>query len=136
MERPREVSTLAKALALLSAAALFGVAVVAHAHLPIAPQFLPLGEATTRWVLVGGIFLYGLSAFITAYALWRGRPFASWAYYAFVVSLALYCAVFIFLIRVPKQWGVGIAFAAFLVAGLYWGWRIVQRSSRTNANAL
>jgi hypothetical protein len=136
MERPREVSTLAKALALLSVAALFGVAVVAHAHLPIAPQFLPLGDVTTRWVLVVTIALYGSSTFITAYALWRMRPFAKWAYYAFVVSLALYCAVFIFLIRVPKQWGVGVAFAAFLVAGLYWGWRIVQRASQTTANAL
>ena len=46
---------------------------------------------------------------VCAFALWRMRPFALLAYYAFVASLALYFSVFLFLIRVPKPLGIGVA---------------------------
>jgi phosphatidylserine synthase len=92
----------------------------------IAPQFLPLGEVVTRWTLFAATLLYCGTSFLSAYALWRVRPFALHAYYAWFVSVAIYLLVFIFLIRVPKPLGIGIAFFGLLAAFLYFGWRTVR----------
>jgi hypothetical protein len=127
MERPRGFGVFAKILALLGISALGPLALVSWGHpLVIAPQFLPFGEAVTRWTLFGASLIYCATSFVGAYALWRVRPFARYAFYAWVASLMLYLAVFMFLIRVPKPLGIGILFFALLGAFLYFGWRVVQ----------
>jgi len=137
MKRPRGVGSLAKILALLGATALFGIALVPwRLPLVIAPEFLPLGEVTTRWVLFGTLVLYCLTSFACVFALWRMRPFALLAYYAFVASLVLYFSVFLLLIRFPKRLEIGVLFFGLVGAGVYCGWRIAQRASEGVANAL
>src|SRR5256885_300642 len=128
MERPRGFGILAKVLALFGVSAL-GPLVLVPWRLPlvIAPQFLSLGEMATRWTLFAATLLYCSTAFVCAYALWRVRSFVLHAYYAFVVSLVLYLAVFLFLIRIPKSLGIGVLFFGLLGAFLYFGWRTVQR---------
>jgi len=137
MERPSGVGALAKILALLGVVALLSITFVPwRLPLVIAPEFLPLGEMATRWALFGSLTLYCLTSLVCAFALWRLRPFALCAYYAFAGSLMLYFVVFLFLIRVPKPLGIGVLFFALVGAGLYCGWRIAQKASGAAVSAL
>jgi hypothetical protein len=135
MKRPREVTALARILTFLGVCAFLGMAVLPWRPLPIAPQLLPLGEPATRWLLIGTATLYSVTSLGCAFAMRRMRSYASVAYLAFVVSIALYFSVWLFLIRVAKPLGIGIVFFALLGAGLYWGWSIVK-SLGAGANAL
>jgi hypothetical protein len=136
MRRPRGVTGLSGFLTFLGILALLGLAVIPWRPLGIAPQLLPLGEVTTRWLLVGTLVLYCATSLACASALRRLRPNALLFYYAFVISVALYCSVFLFLIRVDKPLGIGIIFFALLGAAVYWGWRIARRASHASSDAL
>ena len=135
MTRPNRVSGMAAFLTFLGLTAIFGVAVVPWRPLPIAPELLPLGEQTTRWLLVGTLALYCATSLACAFALRRQRPYTLLLYYAFAGSVGLYCSVWLFLIRVDKPLGIAIIFFAMLAGGLYWGWRIAKRASGPVANA-
>jgi hypothetical protein len=127
MERPRGFGAFAKILAFLGISALGSLVLVPWSRtLPIAPQFLPLGELMTRRTLFATTLIYCATSFVGAYALWWVRPFARYAFYAWAASLVLYIVVFLFLIRIPKPLGIGILFLALLGAFLYFGWRTVQ----------
>ena len=136
MKRPPGVTGLAAVLTFLGIFAMLGIAIIPWRPLGIAPQLLPLGEVATRWLLVGTVALYGTTALACAFALRRMRSYALGAYYAFVGSVALYCSVWLFLIRVEKPLGIGIIFFGLLCAGFYWGWRIAKRASGATADAL
>lgn len=136
MKHPPGVTGLAGFLTFLGILAMFGIAVLPWRPLGIAPQLLPFGEVATRCALVGTLVLYCATSLACAFALRRMRPYALRAYYAFVGSLALYCSVWLFLIRVDKPIGIGIIFFGLLGAGVYWGWRIAKRASGATANAL
>jgi hypothetical protein len=137
MERPRGFGLLAKVLMFLGVSAAGGLVFTGWgAPLMIAPQFLPLGEVATRWVLFSANLLYCSTSFVCAYALWRVRPFALYAYYAWFVSLALYLSLWLFLIRIPKPLGVGVLFFGLLAAFLYFSWRIVRPVFDSGADAL
>ena len=136
MKRPPGVSGLAAFLTFLGISAMFGIVVLPWRPLGIAPQLLPVGEVATRFALVGTLVLYCATSLACAVALRRMRPYALRTYYAFVASVALYCSVWLFLIRVDKPIGIGVMFFGLLGAGIYWGWRIAKRASDATANAL
>jgi hypothetical protein len=136
MKRPRGVGCLAAVMTYFGVMAMVGTLVVPWRPLPVAPQFLPVGELATRWVLLVTLVLYCVTALVCASALRHMRSHALSAYYAFVVALALYCSVFLFLIRVPKPLGIGILFFALLGAAVYWGWRVAKRASGAATDAL
>jgi len=63
-------------------------------------------------------------------------PWGPTAYGCFVASIALYMALFLYIVRVPTPIGIAVAFFGLLGAGLYWGWYVVSAPYTKNAQAL
>jgi hypothetical protein len=122
---------------LIGLSALAGIAGIPWGQpVPVAPQLLRLDPILTSWMLLVAGAVYCTATLVCAFALWRMRPWARVAYCWFIVSIAIYMVVFLYLIRVPTPLGLGIIFFALLAAGLYFGWRIVHRTFGAAANAL
>ena len=97
---------------------------------------LPLGEVVTRWARFAAVLLYCSASFLCAYALWRVRPYALHAYYAFIASLGLCFMVWLFLVHAGAwQWS-DVLFFGLQGFGAYFGWRVIQRASGPAASAL
>jgi hypothetical protein len=137
MQRPRAIARLSLILVLIGISALGGIAGIPWGHpVPMAPQFLRLDPVVTSWALLFLGALYCVATFVSAFALWRMRTWARAAYACFIGSITIYLVTFLYLIRVPTPPWLDVAFFALLAAGLYCGWRIVNRTFGGAANAL
>jgi hypothetical protein len=129
VERPRGVSTLSLVLALIGVSA-FGGLIMAPWGQPfrVAPQLLRADPHVTSWLILLAGALYCGATLIAAFALRRMRPWAPTAYICFVCSIALYLAIFMWLVPIFGPAWLGVIFFGLLGASLYWGWRIVRRA--------
>ena len=128
MERPRSVSTLALILTLLGLSSLGALAALPwNQPFPVAPQLLRTDPAIASRVMLSAGAIYAVAAVISAFALWRMRLWAPLAYLAFTASILVYVSLFLYLVRAPGWIALGAGLVGVLVAGLYWGWRIVHR---------
>jgi hypothetical protein len=84
--------------------------------------------------LVGGC--YCVTTLTASFALWTMRRWARRAYVLFILSITIYMATFLYIVRVPAPFALGAVFFALLAAGLYWGWRIVQKGVPASGSAL
>jgi len=128
MQRPRSVSTLALVLALLSLSSLGVLAAPPWDRpLPLSPELLRTDPQTASRLISGAATINAVAAMLCALSLWKMRLWAPLAYLAFAASMLVYVAVFAYLLRAPGPLAVAVAAAGLLVAGLYWGWRLVRR---------
>jgi hypothetical protein len=136
VQRPQSIRTLALILVLFGISALGGLLLMPWGlPLPVAPQLLHADPVVAGWIIFSGATVYCLASFICAHALWRMAPWAPAAYACFVASIALYMALFLYIVRVPSPLGIGVAFFGLLGAGLYFGWRIVGKAYGRGASA-
>jgi hypothetical protein len=129
MQRPQPVLRLSQVLCLIGLSALGGLAIAPWGRpLPVAPQLLAADPIIAGWSILIAAACYCAATLAAAFALWRMASWVRWAYAAFVVTLLTYVAVFLYLVRIRTPPALSLIFFVFLSGGVYWGWRIVDRS--------
>jgi len=137
MQRPRALSTLALMLVMLALSAL--QTIVRFPRVPplqLAPQLLHLDSGATRRMLVAATVICCITTLACAYGLWRMRNWTPLAYLAATGSILVYLSVFLLIIRSSVPLALIAGCALLLLAGLYWGWRIVRRAFTVPVDAL